>query len=104
MKNRCFCLLVLTFLYVSANAQTAQTDSLLKLLAKSGDDTGKVLLYWETGISVIYQNPPGAISYFKKGMQLAKKLNFIPGIERCYAATSTGYGFIAQYDSQLVYI
>lgn len=92
----CFCLI--------AKAQNSKTDSLLQLLNKTVEDTSKVMLYWKTGFSVIYQNPPDALPYFKKGMVLAKKLNFNRGLERCYAATSTTYAFIGQYDLQLVYI
>jgi two-component system, NarL family, sensor histidine kinase UhpB len=103
MRRKLLCLFLSAIYFSAATAQTGKTDSLLKLLSKAGDDTSKVLLYWETGISIIYQNPPGARPYFLKGLALAKKLNFNRGQERCYAATATSYAFLAKYDSQVVY-
>lgn len=91
-------------LQIYAGAQDRTRDSLLAVLAKAAEDTNKVNLYREVGISVIYQNPPEAIPYFKRGILLAKELQFNPGLERCYAATSTAFAFNAKYDSALVYI
>ena len=103
MRKKLLCLLLPVIYCSAAMAQTGKTDSLLQLLNKAADDTSKVLLYWETGISIIYQNPPGARPYFLKGIALAKKLNFDRGQERCYAATAITYAFLAKYDSQLIY-
>ena len=102
-KKLQFLLLSLLF-YASVIAQPAKTDSLLRLLNTAKEDTGKVMLYWQAGFSVIYQNPPDALPYFHKGIALAKKFSFNRGLERCYAAVSTSYAYVAQYDSQLVYI
>jgi two-component system sensor histidine kinase UhpB len=104
MKKRLLCLWMSLGCYSAVIAQNEVTDSLTKLLEKADDDTAKVMLYWETGISVIYQNPPAARPYFSKGIKLAGKLNFYRGLERCYGGTAISYAFIAQYDSQLIYI
>ena len=85
-------------------AQRNITDSLLSLLKSMPEDTNKVNLLRETGISVIFQEPLKAIPYFKQAIHLSKKLNFNPGLERNYAATSTAFAFNAQYDSTLAYI
>lgn len=85
-------------------AQKAATDSLLNQLKSAKEDTNKVNLLRETGISIIYQNPPAAIPYFKKAIELAQQLKFYPGLERNYAAVSTAYAFNARYDSALTFI
>ena len=85
-------------------AQNSKFDSLSRVLAVSKEDTNKVNLYRAVGISIIYQNAPSSIPYFLKGAKLAEKLNFDPGIERCYAAASLAYSLNADYDSSLIYI
>lgn len=85
-------------------AQNSDLDSLNDLLSKSPEDTSKVLLYWKTGASIIYQDPQVATVYFKKGAALATSLNFISGMERCHNATSFSFSLNAKYDSALVYI
>jgi len=104
LKACCLSLLLLMCLHGSVGAQNNETDSLIRLLNKSPEDTSKVNLYWETGASIIYQNALEAIPYFKKGFLLAKKLRFDAGAERCYAGTSLAHSFNAKYDSALVYI
>lgn len=91
-------------MYGFITAQVPESDSLIRLLNKSVDDTNKVNLYRQIGASLIYQNALEAIPYFKQGLILAKKLRFNPGLERCYAATSLAYSFNAQYDLSLRYI
>ncbi|MEO5947139.1 MAG: sensor histidine kinase [Chitinophagaceae bacterium] len=104
MKKTTF-LLITFFLFVfSAQSQSSNTDSLLSELKKAKEDTIKVNLLREIGISLIYQRPPEAITYFKQAYILAKKLAFNPGLERNYAATSTAYAFNAKYDSAKIYI
>lgn len=85
-------------------SQNPERDSLILLLPKTKEDTNKVNLLREVGISIIYQNPPEAIPWFRKAITLAKKLKFNPGLERSYAATSTAYAFTAKFDSAILYI
>jgi two-component system, NarL family, sensor histidine kinase UhpB len=87
-----------------ASSQNPERDSLLLLLPKTKEDTNKVNLLREVGIAIIYQNPPEAIPWFRQAITLAKKLNFNPGLERSYAATSTAYAFTGRYDSAVLYI
>jgi two-component system sensor histidine kinase UhpB len=96
--------LFLFFLSVRAFAQSPETDSLVRLLGKSQEDTNKVNLYWKAGVSVIYQNPMKAIPYFKNGIALSEKLGFISGLEKCNNATSLAFSFNGRYDSAFVYI
>ncbi|MBC7850441.1 MAG: tetratricopeptide repeat protein [Chitinophagaceae bacterium] len=76
----------------------------MKKLSSAPNDTNKVLLFWKVGASIVYQNALQSIPYFKQGLELAKKLRFDAGIERCYAGTSLAYSFNAKYDTSLLYI
>jgi two-component system, NarL family, sensor histidine kinase UhpB len=84
--------------------QNADTDSLIRLLNKTPEDTNKVNLYWKTGVSIVYQDPLKALPYFKSGIILSEKLGFISGLEKCNNATSFAFTLNAKYDSSLVYI
>ena len=98
-------LLFLTvYFFLSVRAQTSETDSLIHLLPHTKEDTNKVNLYWKIGASIIFQNAPQALPYFKQGIVLAKKLNYNVGIEKCYNGASLCYSYNAKYDSALVYI
>lgn len=103
MKNVLFLVLV-TFFALTARSQSVNKDSLLKELKIAREDTNKVNLLREIGIAIIYQNPPASIPYFRQAYQLAHRLNFYPGLERNYAATSTAYAFNAKYDSAKLFI
>jgi two-component system, NarL family, sensor histidine kinase UhpB len=92
---------LLTFTKVSV---AQNTDSLITELQKAKEDTNKVNLYWKTGVSIIYQEPFKALPYFKNGIELSQKLNFISGLEKCNNAASLAFSFNAKYDSALVYI
>lgn len=85
-------------------AQQSELDSLDLLLRRSKEDTNKVHLYWNAGVSIIYEAPLKALPYFKKGTALATRLGFIPGMEKCQNATSFAFSLGAQYDSALIYI
>jgi two-component system, NarL family, sensor histidine kinase UhpB len=105
MLKPAYLILLSIFLFIrSAVAQTNETDSLINLLNKSPNDTNKVNLYWKTGVSIIYQEPFKAMPYFKKGIELSEKLDFIPGLEKCNNAASLAFSFNAKYDSALIYI
>ncbi len=97
-------LLLILFFRITVTAQNPEIDSLVRLLNKSAADTNKVHLYWETGVSIIYQEPFKAIPYFKKGIALSEKLGFTSGLEKCNNATSYAFSLNAKYDSALVYI
>jgi len=87
-----------------SHAQDNSIDSFVKVLQTAPADTNKVNTYYKAGASLIYQDPLQAIPYFKQGLALAQKLNFISGIERCYNGTALSFSFNAKYDSALVYI
>ena len=95
------CLLVLSF---NGFTQNPERDSLISLIPAKKNDTTKVDLYRDIGITFIYENPPASIPYFKQAIALGKKLNFEAGLERSYAATATAYVFSGKFDSSLAYV
>ena len=104
MFRKSLYLILVIFLCISVQAQNSDTDSLINLLSQTKEDTNKVNLYWNIGASIIFQNAPKALPYFKQGTALAKKLNYNAGIEKCYNGASLCYSYNAKYDSALVYI
>ena len=97
-------LIINLFFFVAVTAQNPQVDSLIHLLNTSAADTNKVNLYWKIGASIINQDAPAAIPYFKSGAELATKLGFISGMERCTNATSVAFSYHGKYDSALFFI
>lgn len=79
-------------------------DTLINELEAAREDTNKVMLYWKTGAGIIYQNTQAAMKHFRSGAELAKKLNYTSGAERCLGAISFAYSNLSKYDSALVYI
>ncbi|CAN5716377.1 hypothetical protein BH10BAC2_BH10BAC2_17350 [soil metagenome] len=104
MTKKCFYIFILLFVHTMLYAQNPETDSLLKQLPLAKKDTNKVNLYWDIGASIIFQNAPKALPYFKQGVVLAKKIDYNAGIEKCYNGASLCYAYNAKYDSALVYI
>jgi two-component system sensor histidine kinase UhpB len=96
----CLCLLASKTTW----SQHPDPDSFQTRLNKAAEDTNKVHLYWKAGAAAIYQEPLEALPYFKGGLLLAKKLQFNPGIEKCFAGISLSFSFISKYDSTLLYI
>lgn len=96
--------MMLLCLHEAVNAQNSETDSLIRQLPLAKEDTNKINLYWDIGASIIFQNAPKALPYFKQGVVLAKKLDYNAGIEKCYNGASLCYAYNAKYDSALVYI
>lgn len=99
------CLLIISLLAGrTAWCQHPDPDSMQMRLNRAAEDTSKVHLYWKAGASVIYQNPLDAISYFKQGITLAKKLGFNTGIEKNFTGAALAFSLVAKYDSSLTYI
>ena len=96
--------LLAIFFFHFGFTQQSEIDSLNQLLRQSKEDTNKVHLYWNAGVSIIYQAPLEAIPYFKNGTALASRLGFVAGMEKCQNATSLSFSLNAQYDSALIYI
>ena len=77
-------LLIAGIISFSSRAQNAEMDSLLRVLANAKPDTNKVMLYFETGASIIYREPTTAMPFFRQGALLARTLEYYPGLERNY--------------------
>ncbi len=100
---RVFTALIFCCLYTCALAQTRETDSLLTLLQKSPEDTNKAKLFKTVGTSVVFADPRLAISYWKQGVELSKRLGYISGIARTSSNLSIGYSFLGKLDSSMYY-
>ncbi len=61
-------------------AQIAGADSLRAILQASEEDSLKVFRYYSYGELFEQTNPDSADYYFKKGLELAKKLNYQKGV------------------------
>lgn len=96
------CALVLFSVFISVSSQF-NTDSLLTGLSKAKNDTNKVTLLRNIGVSLAHKDPQQAILYWKQGVELSKTLNYDIGLARSYINISTGFSFMGKYDSQIVY-
>jgi hypothetical protein len=84
-------------------AQTAKTDSLLNELKKAKEDTAKVMLLRNIGVTYAHQDPRLAISYWMQGVELSRKLNYTLGLARNFINIGTGYSFMGKLDSTIIY-
>ncbi|MBN8674185.1 MAG: tetratricopeptide repeat protein [Chitinophagales bacterium] len=84
-------------------AQESNRDSLLKELGFAKDDTNKVNLLRNIGVTYANEDPGIAIEYWKKGVMLSYKLGYIKGLARNYINIGTGYSFLSKIDSTIIY-
>lgn len=91
-------------LWVAAIPCYAQnTDSLLIALQKAKEDTHKVNLLRNIGVAYSNEDPRKAIFYWKQGVDLSYRLNYIKGLARNYINIGTGYSYLAIIDSTIIY-
>lgn len=91
--------LLFMLFFAGVYAQDTKADSLIRLLNKAPEDSNKVNRYFEVGVAYVYQSPPMALTYFRSGLELAKKIQFNRGMERNYTGISLSYSFMGGYDS-----
>ncbi|MFT3681640.1 MAG: sensor histidine kinase [Ferruginibacter sp.] len=103
IKYSCLILLLFFIPGLFTHAQDAKTDSLLTELTKAKDDTNKVNLLRNIGAAYSNQDPRKAIEYWKQGVALSYKLNYIKGLARNYINIGTGYSYISKMDSVIIY-
>lgn len=72
--------IIISSLYCFANSQATKTDSLLKVLAKTGDDTSRVNTLNDLFKENQSVDPSNAFKYAKQALDLAEKINFSKGI------------------------
>ncbi len=84
--------------------QMPNKDSLLVVINKPTEDTGKVLAYHVLAAITIYTSPSEAIAYSKTGLQLGKKIEFNRGIASCLLNIAYCYSAMGKLDSSLSYI
>jgi two-component system, NarL family, sensor histidine kinase UhpB len=84
--------------------QMPSRDSLIAVINKPTEDTGKVLAYHVLAAITVGTNPSEAIAYGKAGLQLGKKIKFDRGIASCLLNISYCYSASGKLDSALPYI
>jgi len=103
LRNPCLTILLFITLQNFVTAQTGNADSLLKELVTAKDDTNKVNLLRNIGVTYSNQDPRKAIDYWKQGVALAYKLGYIKGLARNYINIGTGYSYLSKMDSVIMY-
>jgi two-component system, NarL family, sensor histidine kinase UhpB len=103
MKKAILLALMFTVTSQILRAQDSYTDSLLSLLKTAKPDTNKVDLLRNIGVAYINQDPRQAIHYWKQGVALSYKLNYIKGLARNYINIGTGYSYLSKMDSTIIY-
>lgn len=99
--------LLLISLYIScslaANAQTAVSDSLLKLLPASKEDTAKVLLLVNIGNGYENNEPEKAKQFYRRAIVLSRKLNDQKGYYKALTYISNTFIVQGNLDSMLYF-
>jgi two-component system sensor histidine kinase UhpB len=103
MRKKLLCLLLPVIYYSAATAQSGKTDSLLKELGKAKDDSAKVNLLRNIGVTYANQDPRTAISYWMQGIELSRRINYTVGLARNFINIGTGYSFLGKLDSAIIY-
>lgn len=103
MTKKCFYIFILLFVQTILYAQNPEADSLLKQLSWAKEDTNKVILLKNIGVSLANEDPAKAIEYWKKGVELSRKLNYTAGLARNFINTGTGFSYLGKFDSSIIY-
>ncbi len=91
-------------LSVTAVAQVTKMDSLLKLLSKAKEDTGKVVLY--LNIAGEYENnePVTAKQYYRKAIAISKKIKDTSGYYKSLSGIANTFLIQGKQDSMLYFM
>jgi two-component system NarL family sensor kinase len=94
-------LLLLTGVLVlhAARSQSTVRDSLLRVLAVTGEDTGKVNLLFKVGMEYETEAPQISAWYYNEARGLSTRLNFNPGILRAAANYTYLLNMTDKFDS-----
>ena len=95
--------LVLMLLLICPVAMFSQqvTDSVLKVLATSKEDTNKVLLLITIGQNIENNKPEEAKRYYREAKNLSERLNYKMGIIKFYSNYTSALNIQGRYDSSL---
>jgi two-component system sensor histidine kinase UhpB len=97
-------LFVFLLLTNTSRSQLPNVDSLLNVIKKPPEDTGKVIAYrMLTGLT-LNSNPLKAVEYGKAGVLLGKKIGFDKGVAGCLLNISTAFSSAGKLDSAMTYI
>jgi len=95
--------IVALLIFSGANAQAEKRDSLMKVLAITKEDTGKINLYILLGDYYESNTPDTAKYYYRKAIQLATQINFTYGLMKANRYFAGVCLIINEFDSALYY-
>ncbi len=97
-----YCTILFFILYTSvALGQTAQADSLKRLLANNNTDTGKVLLLARLAGAYQFFNSDSAMLFAQQALKLAKEKKYVIGEIRALNALGGVYRFRGEFPEAL---
>jgi signal transduction histidine kinase/tetratricopeptide (TPR) repeat protein len=99
MKKILCVFLLSPVLLLAQNSNYKVIDSLLKLTKKPQSDSGLADLYNQVSFYYIYQNADSGITYAKKGLAIAQKINWQKGVGDAYLKMGSHYISKGYYDS-----
>ena len=100
MKN----IFILFFLFASAAklaGQSAEVDSLIKLLEKTPNDTNRVKLSLAIANKLYFYKPDLSLEYSEKALELARDLNYNNGIVNSLNLAGESYRLTGDYPKAL---
>jgi two-component system NtrC family sensor kinase len=86
---------------VSARAQSAQVDSLKRLLSQKLPDTTRTMVLEQLGQAITYSDPLQAMKYVREGLALAERSNYPKGIARNLNRLGSIYRSVGSYAKAL---
>jgi len=95
VKQRLVICMILIF--ISGSAFSVQSDSLLKVLEQSKEDTLKVQTLLSLAATYYRSNPDSAISYAEQAKSLAERIKYSKGLAYAYKSRGMGYYFQGDY-------
>jgi len=104
MRKICLLFFTACSFFSIAFAQQPNIDSLLNVISRPQEDTGKVIAYRMLAGQTLNTNPVKAVVYGKAGAALGKKLGFDKGVAGCLLNIAVAYSSGGKLDSALLYI
>jgi two-component system, NarL family, sensor histidine kinase UhpB len=105
MKNKLLSISILALFFSKTSfTQSPNIDSLLVVISKPAEDTGKVIAYRMLAGLIVSTKPMKAVVYGKSGVLLGEKIGFDKGVAGCYLNIAGAYSAGGKLDSALIYI
>jgi len=101
--KRTISLWLLSFYIIPVFAQFRLADSLKLLLQKEKQDTNRVLLLANIGISYIFEKPETGLTYVEQGLELSRAIEYKKGEVTCLNALGHLNRMIGNYNAGIQY-